>query len=91
VLLSRIEQDVPTTRMLDMRAVPYGPVYRCFLRLLSLGGPSRRSSRTAPCSVLFSGYAIVGKVFRQEAGARLVQEGKSKVTRSRGKVVDLTR
>ena len=40
---------------------------------------------------MFQRYAIVDEGMLQEAGARLIQEAKSKVTRSRGKVVDLAR
>ena len=42
------------------------------------------------CSV-FQRYAIVEEGMLQEAGARLTQEGRSKVTAPRGKVVELTR
>lgn len=40
---------------------------------------------------VFQRYAIVEEGMLQEAGARLIQGAKSKVTRSRGKVVDLAR
>jgi hypothetical protein len=40
---------------------------------------------------VFQRYAIVEEGMLQEAGARLTQEAKSKVARSRGKVVDLAR
>jgi hypothetical protein len=40
---------------------------------------------------VFQRYAIVEEGMLQEAGARLTQGGKSKVTRSRGKVVNLAR
>jgi integrase len=40
---------------------------------------------------VFQRYAIVEEGMLQGAGARLIQEAKSNVTRSRGKVVDLAR
>jgi hypothetical protein len=40
---------------------------------------------------VFQRYEIVEEGMLQEAGARLAQGGKSKVPRSRGKVVDLGR
>jgi hypothetical protein len=40
---------------------------------------------------VFQCYAIVEEGMLQEAAARLTQGAKSKVTRSRGKVVDLAR
>ena len=40
---------------------------------------------------VFQRYAIVEEGMLQEAGARLTQEDRSKVTASRGTVVELTR